>query len=714
MKYRFRLTLKFKLLLGFGLLGVLLLVMYRTMSKTQEANSMRASETNNLLFPSMLYTEKLKDLIENSQYLTIKWTLKGEPKDMKLLGELESCHGELYDSLKAQIVKFVDKDLWNDKNKELYFKVTSTVDTLFALQDDIVDNLNSIEKFNDKSNYTFRRYSAVDGEEAACYKRALYAATHLANIFQKESSSKLDTMVEGFEHSDNTFKIGILIFFACLLSIYLLLNHNLRKLSYFKEKIREMSEGVLPDVEVTGNDEIAEMTQALRTLISNLDETSHFAIKIGEGNFSTEFKPRSKHDVLANSLLVMRDNLIKAENEAEERKVENTQRNWASQGLAEFNEVLRNAGDDMQVLSNRVIERLVRYLDANMGGIYIVDDSDPEDIHLELTAFYAYDRLKYAKQRIEIGENLVGQCFRENETVYMTDIPKGYVHISSGLGEADPTCLVIVPLKVNAETFGIVELASFQVIEKYQVEFIEKIGETIASTIASVKINMNTAKLLEESHQKSERLAQQEAEVHKNIETLKSKIENLEELNKRESVKYQKLHDDFENQAETNASVIQKLNDKNEKLKDELMTNQYILNNSAGYYELDAQGFFVSMNARFLNAIVMQESELESHDIRSYMVDEESVNHFNEGLKKLADGLIYSALTKYSFNGKTVFLNETLTPIRDEYNVLTKICVISKNITHEIERVEDYERQIAELKSENEILTNKVNALSAN
>jgi putative methionine-R-sulfoxide reductase with GAF domain len=88
-----------------------------------------------------------------------------------------------------------------------------------------------------------------------------------------------------------------------------------------------------------------------------------------------------------------------------------------------------------------------------------VDDSDPEDIHLELTAFYAYDRLKYAKQRIEIGENLVGQCFRENETVYMTDIPKGYVHISSGLGEADPTCLVIVPLKVNAETFGIVELA---------------------------------------------------------------------------------------------------------------------------------------------------------------------------------------------------------------------------------------------------------------
>lgn len=714
MKQSFRLTLKLKLLLGFGLLGVLLFVMYRVVSDANNANNMQTTENNELVFPSMLYTEKLKDLIETSQYLTTKWTLKCEPKDGKLLGEIESCHGELYDSLKAQIVVYVDKDLWSDRDKELYFKLTAMVDTLFTLQSDVVDNLNSAEKFNDQSNYSFRRYSVVDGDVMACYKRASIVAMQLANSFKKESSKKLALIEEGFGEAENTLVWCVLGLLVCVVAIYLMLRHSLRKLHYFSDKIKEMSEGVLPDVEVKGNDEIADMTQALRTLISNLDETSHFAIKIGEGNFSTEFKPRSKQDVLANSLLVMRDNLIKAEKEAEQRKMENTQRNWASQGLAEFNEVLRNAGDDMQVLSNRVIERLVRYLDANMGGIYIVDDSDPEDIHLELTAFYAYDRLKYAKQRIEVGENLVGQCFRENETVYMTDIPKDYVHISSGLGEADPTCLVIVPLKVNAETFGIVELASFQVIEKYQVEFIEKIGETIASTIASVKINMNTAKLLEESHQKSERLAQQEAEVHKNIETLKSKIESLEELNKRDSVRYQKLHDDFENQAETNASVIQKLNDKNEKLKDELMTHQYILNNSAGYYELDAQGFFMSMNTRLLNSIVMQYAELDSHDVRSYMMDEESVKNFEEGLKKLADGLIYIALTRYSFNGKIVYLSETYTPIRDEYNVLTKICVIAKNITHQIENVNGLQQQIAELKSENEVLSNKIIALSAN
>lgn len=714
MKQSFRLTLKLRLVLGFVLFSVLLFMLYRTLNNTLKDNDKQAIENSELVYPSMIYTEKLKDLIETSQFLTTKWTLKGEPRDGKLLSEIESCHYELYDSIKAQLEIYVKKNLWNDKNKEFYYKLTTIVDTLFKLQGDVVDNLNAAEKFNDPSNYSYMRYSVVDGDVMACYKRASSVATQLANSFKKESNSNLENIEEGFAKSQKELLEGVLIIFACLVIIYLMLRSILRKLQYFREKIKAMSEGVLPEVEVTGNDEIAEMTQALRTLISNLDETSHFAIKIGEGNFSTEFKPKSKHDVLANSLLVMRDNLIKAENEAEQRKVENTQRNWASQGLAEFNEVLRNAGDDMQVLSNRVIERLVRYLDANMGGIYIVDDSDPEDIHLELTAFYAYDRLKYAKQRIEVGENLVGQCFRENETVYMTDIPKDYVHISSGLGEADPTCLVIVPLKVNAETYGIVELASFQIIEKYQVEFIEKIGETIASTIASVKINMNTAKLLEESHQKSERLAQQEADVHKNIETLKTQIENLEEINKRESVKYQKLHDDFENQAETNASVIQKLNDQAEQLKEELATHQYILNNSAGYYELDAQGFYINMNSRLLNSLVMQYSELDSHDIRSFMADEESVKNFDDGLRKLAEGLIHSALTKYSFNGKTVYLNEIFTPIRDEFNVLTKICVIAKNITSEIDNMNNIQRQISELKSENELLINKIIALTSN
>lgn len=715
MKSRFHFTVKLKLIIGFGILGILLLVMYRTLSLNQKNNMQNSNVNLHMNYPLIRYSEQLRDLVAHSQYLITKWTLAADPSEKQLANEIKKCHGSDFNELNSKINDFFDNDndIWKEQLEELKGQledVSVKVDSLFALQQDLLDNLNTEAQFADVANYSAKKYSVLQGEIYECYKGALALTARFSNNFYSRSEQCLYDGDENFKQSSKLLNYSIFLFLGLMILIAFILGYSLvGSVNYVKNRLVEMSEGILPEVNLPNrSDEIGQMASALKTLVNNLKENSQFAIKIGEGNYSTDFKPQSKHDVLANSLLVMRDNLIKADKEAEQRKIENTQRNWTAQGLAEFNEVLRNAGDDMQVLSNRVIERLVRYLDANMGGIYIVDDSDKEDIHLELTAFYAYDRLKYVKQRINIGENLVGQCFRENQTVYMTDLPKGYVHISSGLGEADPTCLVIVPLKVNAETYGIVELASFQVIEKYQVEFIEKIGETIASTIANVKINMNTQKLLEESHQKGERLAQQEQEVRKNIENFKAQIENLKELNKREAIKYQKLHDDFENQAETNSSVIQKLNEKAESLKDEFLKHQFILNNSAGYYELDPQGFYLSMNNRLLNSIDMPIGEIENHDIRSFMSNQSDVEGFATILAKLSDGLIQSSITKYVFDGKVVYLNETFTPLRDEYNVLTKVCVIASNVTQNLNKIADLERQISDLKSENELLNARI------
>lgn len=711
MKSGFHFTVKLKLILGFGTLGVLILVMYYMLHSSQQKNSDMLTDNITVKYPSLVYTEKLKDLIEQTQSLVLRWTLQADslPAAKKVSNEIDACHGIQLDSLEKQISNFVSHDLWGDSERDLYYLTIQNIDTLFNMHQDFMDSYSKAKAENNQADEIALRNELLEGRIAVAFKSVFFQATKLSNSFYNLSSQNLEHIEANIEDATKSLRIWILIFIIVLALIGFNMSHQMiSAISSVKGIINKISRGILPEVSRAGrNDEIGDMIDSLQVLITNLKETSQFAIKIGEGDFTTEFKPKSKHDVLANSLLVMRDNLIKAEKDAEQRKNENAQRNWASQGLAEFNELLRNVGDDMQILSNKVIEKLVRYLDANMGGIYIVDDSDKDDIHLDLTAFYAYDRLKYAKQRIEIGENLIGQCFRENETVYLTDLPKGYVHISSGLGEADPTCLVIVPLKVNAETFGIVELASFRVIEKYQVEFIEKIGETIAATIANVKINMNTAKLLEESSEKSERLAQQEAEVHKNIENLKAQIENLQEINKNELVKYQKLHDDYENQAETSQSTIQKLTEKAEQSRQALRKMEFMLNNSAGYYELDAQGYFVTANNRFLGGIEMLIGDIEAKDIRSFLVEKEEVDKFNTIIEHLSQGLVHAQINHYKFNGKEFYLNEIYTPTRDDQNVLKSVMVISKNITDQIMHVKDLERQIGELKNENEFLKTK-------
>lgn len=711
MKSGFHFTVKLKLILGFGTLGVLILVMYYMLHSSQQKNSEMLTDNITVKYPSLVYTEKLKDLIEQTQSLVLRWTLQADslPAAKKVSNEIDACHGIQLDSLEKQISNFVSHDLWGDSERDLYYLTIQNIDTLFNMHQDFMDNYSKAKAENNQADEIALRNELLEGRIAVAFKSVFFQATKLSNSFYNLSSQNLEHIEANIEDATKSLRISILIFIIVLAFIGFNMSRSMiSSISSIKSIINKISRGVLPEVSSAGrNDEIGDMIASLQVLITNLKETSQFAIKIGEGDFTSEFKPKSKHDVLANSLLVMRDNLIKAEKDAEQRKNENAQRNWASQGLAEFNELLRNVGDDMQILSNKVIEKLVRYLDANMGGIYIVDDSDKDDIHLDLTAFYAYDRLKYAKQRIEIGENLIGQCFRENETVYLTDLPKGYAHISSGLGEADPTCLVIVPLKVNAETFGIVELASFRVIEKYQVEFIEKIGETIAATIANVKINMNTAKLLEESSEKSERLAQQEAEVHKNIENLKAQIENLQEINKNELVKYQKLHDDYENQAETSQSTIQKLTEKAEQSRQALRKMEFMLNNSAGYYELDAQGYFVTANNRFLGGIEMLIGDIEAKDIRSFLVEKEEVDKFNTIIEHLSQGLVHAQINHYKFNGKEFYLNEIYTPTRDDQNVLKSVMVISKNITDQIMHVKDLERQIGELKNENEFLKTK-------
>ncbi|MBQ3619432.1 MAG: GAF domain-containing protein [Bacteroidales bacterium] len=711
MKSGFHFTVKLKLILSFGVLGALMLVTYYLHSSSQQKSSELLNNNISVVYPSMLFTENYKDLIEQTNSLLVKWTLLSDslPAAKKISNEIDACHGIQLDSLNKQILNFVQHDLWGDAERDLYYATAEKTDSLFYIHEEYMDNLLNAKSNNDLETVKSLRNELIEGRIAEMHRTVLFQTTKLANMFYRLSSQNLAQIEDNIDNSFKTLRIATLIvLFALFLIGFNMSRSMISSISSIKSIINKISRGVLPEVSSAGrNDEIGDMIASLQVLITNLKETSQFAIKIGEGDFTTEFKPKSKHDVLANSLLVMRDNLIKAEKDAEQRKNENAQRNWASQGLAEFNELLRNVGDDMQILSNKVIEKLVRYLDANMGGIYIVDDSDKDDIHLDLTAFYAYDRLKYAKQRIEIGENLIGQCFRENETVYLTDLPKGYVHISSGLGEADPTCLVIVPLKVNAETFGIVELASFRVIEKYQVEFIEKIGETIAATIANVKINMNTAKLLEESSEKSERLAQQEAEVHKNIENLKAQIENLQEINKNELVKYQKLHDDYENQAETSQSTIQKLTEKAEQSRQALRKMEFMLNNSAGYYELDAQGYFVTANNRFLGGIEMLIGDIEAKDIRSFLVEKEEVDKFNTIIEHLSQGLVHAQINHYKFNGKEFYLNEIYTPTRDEQNVLKSVMVISKNITDQIMHVKDLERQIGELKNENEFLKTK-------
>ncbi|MBS1507206.1 MAG: GAF domain-containing protein [Bacteroidetes bacterium] len=293
-----------------------------------------------------------------------------------------------------------------------------------------------------------------------------------------------------------------------------------RNITVLKKDIEALAKGELLDVaDSKMENEIGEMTRAIKTLANGMKATAQFAGHIGTGNLDTQYQVLSDKDKLGQSLMAMQQNLRTV-------KEEEQKRTWVTEGMAKFGEILR-ARLEFAQLADKIMSELVKYIRANQGSLFLVNDEDESNIHLDLVASYAWERKKYLTKKIGVGEGLIGQCYLEGDPIYMTQIPQGYIRITSGLGEATPACILILPLKLNDKIYGVIELASFREIESYQKEFLYKLSENIASTLASEKINARTRVLLEQSQQQAEELKAQEEEMRQNIEEMNATQEEM-------------------------------------------------------------------------------------------------------------------------------------------------------------------------------------------
>jgi methyl-accepting chemotaxis protein len=281
-------------------------------------------------------------------------------------------------------------------------------------------------------------------------------------------------------------------------------------------------------LDIETGDEIETMANSVNELIEGLNLTENFAKEIGKGNLDEGFTLLGEKDILGISLIEMQKSLKHAKEFEDDRKLEEQKQNWATQGMAKFGDILRQNNDNINELSFNTIKNLVDYTGSNQGGMFIINDNDKENPFLEMTACYAYDRRKFMEKHIEIGEGLVGRCYREGKTIFMTDVPSNYINISSGLGQNRPRCLILVPLKFNDEVLGVIEMATFKIYDQYQVEFVEKLAESIAATLSSVKVNIRTAELLAKSQQQAEEMQAQEEEMRQNMEELQATQEEME------------------------------------------------------------------------------------------------------------------------------------------------------------------------------------------
>jgi methyl-accepting chemotaxis protein len=520
-----RLKIAAKIGLGFGIITIAVIINAWITSVALESSRNITEKINNIYTPSQAYINDLYTNISDSRMLIKSWVSIDKISDTPDKVKLKQLHSRDYKAVMDTLKQL--SALWDSTSfRSMLFHIDSVItDSLFPKHQYIMDQLNSFEKYDD----IFIVFEVTPmTEEGGEVMTLTYNILNQINILKQKQEAVVEKarldMISTFNRFQNRiFIMGLILVIGAIVIGILTINSLAVPINRTKNILLSMGKGVLPKEKLPeGNDELGQMAKALNMLIKGLTNIFGFSVEIGKGNFNTQFAPLSDEDVLGHSLLDMRNELNKASEEEKKRKEEDEQRNWAAQGVAMFSDILRKNTDTLDELAYQIISNLVKYTNSNQGGIYIINDNDRNHTFIEMKASYAYDRRKFIAKQIEIGEGLIGRCYQEKERIYLTEIPYDYIKITSGLGEESPRALLIVPLIYNDVIYGLVEIASFSEYPPHVIEFIERIGESIAATISSSKSQMQTALLLEQSQQQAEEMASQEEEMRQNMEELRA------------------------------------------------------------------------------------------------------------------------------------------------------------------------------------------------
>lgn len=268
-------------------------------------------------------------------------------------------------------------------------------------------------------------------------------------------------------------------------------------------------------------DQDAKLAVAINKMIANLKDIVKQTKRISQGRYDIELVSRGENDEMGQAMNEMILTL-------REMSEENRKSAWIKTGQAELSNIIRGDQDVCEI-SKAVLSFIAKYMGALVGTIYRTDSSDGS--FLELVGSYAYPKRKGNRNRIKVGQGLVGQCALEKEMILFSNVPEGYLSISSSLGEVQPKHIVVLPLLLEHHLIGVMELGTHEEFDSKHLELLKSIGENVSIAIKSALDREKIKVLLEESKKQSEELQAQQEELRCTNEELEVQQEELKQKN---------------------------------------------------------------------------------------------------------------------------------------------------------------------------------------
>ena len=280
------------------------------------------------------------------------------------------------------------------------------------------------------------------------------------------------------------------------------------------------------------SDEVAgvwkDLTDNVNQLAANLTDQvraiADVATAVTEGDLTRQVGVEASGEVA-----VLKDKLNEMIRNLRETTRVNTEQDWLKTNLERFTRMLQGQRD-LATVSNMVLSELAPLVSAQHGVFYALTNlEDGGEPVLQFQAGYGFKERKHLGQYFRLGEGLVGQCAVEKERILLTDVPSDYVKINSGLGEAAPLNIIVLPILFEGSVRAVIELASFASFSQSHQSLLDQLTESIGLVLNTVEANSVTEKLLEQSQSQAQELQSRQEQLHQSNADLEGKYQEVEE-----------------------------------------------------------------------------------------------------------------------------------------------------------------------------------------
>jgi HAMP domain-containing protein/signal transduction histidine kinase/CheY-like chemotaxis protein len=280
----------------------------------------------------------------------------------------------------------------------------------------------------------------------------------------------------------------------------------------------------VPGAAGTWKDLTDNVNQLAANLTTQVRAIAEVATAVTKGDLTRSITVEAQGEVAA-----LKDNINEMIRNLKDTTLKNSEQDWLKTNLAKFSRMLQGQ-KDLLTVGRLILSELAPVVSAQQGVFYMMDASK-DDPYLKLLASYAYRQRKNVDNRFKMGEGLVGQCALEKEKIVLTSVPRDYLAISSGLGEATPLNIIVLPVVFEGQVKAVMELASFDEFSPTHQAFLDQLTESIGIVLNTIEANMRTEDLLKQSQSLAKELQSQQEELQQTNQQLAEKAKLLADQN---------------------------------------------------------------------------------------------------------------------------------------------------------------------------------------